>query len=165
MLELLVLIISFISLSLQSSFFDTYAFLGIKPDLLLVSLVFYAIFKGPLKGGIIGACLGLLEDLYIGQILGPCLLIRLLIGAGVGFFSRNIYKESVLIPLFILLFATLASNSFFWIYHSLSSSYISWTYYLKVVLLQSAYNALFTPFFYFIKAYARKSEKGTQEWT
>lgn len=165
MLELLVLIISFIGLSLQSSFFATYAFLGIKPDLLLVLLVFYAIFKGPVRGGITGACLGLLEDLYIGQVLGPCLLIRLLIGAGVGFFSRNIYKESALIPLLVLLFATLASNTCFWIYYSLSSGYISWTYYLKVVFLQSAYNAIFIPFFYLIKAYARKLEKGAEEWT
>lgn len=159
MSELLVLVISFISLSLQSSFFDFYSLLGVKPDLLLISLVFYSIFKGPVRGGITGALIGLLEDLYIGQLIGPCLLIRMLIGVGVGFFSRNIYKESALLPLVILLFATLASNSLFWIYNSLASSWISWSYYVKIVLLQSAYNSIFMPFFYLIKNYASRQEK------
>lgn len=151
MLEFVVVICSFIGLILQSSYFDYFSLLGVKPDIVLVCIVFYAVFNGPVKGGIIGAAIGLMEDLFIGNFIGPMLILRLLLGAGVGFFSRNFYKESIIIPMIVLFIATFMSNTFLWIFNSLMKNYISWTYLVKVSILQGAYNMIFMPIFYLIK--------------
>lgn len=151
MLEFVVFICSFIGLILQSSYFDYFSLLGIKPDIVLVCIVFYAVFNGPVKGGIIGAAIGLMEDLFIGNFIGPMLILRLLLGAGVGFFSRNFYKESIIIPMIVLFIATFMSNTFLWIFNSLMKNYISWMYLFKVSILQGAYNMIFMPIFYLIK--------------
>ena len=151
MLEFFVIVISFMGLVLQSSFFDYFSLLGVKPDIVLTCIVFYAIFKGPFKAGILGGVLGLIEDLFIGQFIGFMLLIRILLGVGVGYFGKNIYKESIIIPMLILFFATFLSNVFQWIFISITKNYISWMYLVKVSILQGAYNMIFTPFFYLIK--------------
>lgn len=151
MLEFVVVICSFIGLILQSSYFDYFSLLGVKPDIVLVCIVFYAVFNGPVKGGIIGAAIGLMEDLFIGNFIGPMLILRLLLGAGVGFFSRNFYKESIIIPMIVLFIATFMSNTFLWIFNSLMKNYISWTYLVKVSILQGTYNMIFMPIFYLIK--------------
>lgn len=151
MLEFFVIVISFMGLVLQSSFFDYFSLLGVKPDIVLTCIVFYAIFKGPFKAGILGGVLGLIEDLFIGQFIGFMLLIRILLGVGVGYFGKNIYKESIIIPMLILFFATFLSNAFQWIFISITKNYISWMYLVKVSILQGAYNMIFMPFFYLIK--------------
>ncbi len=151
MLEFVVIVISFMGLILQSSFFDYFSLLGVKPDIVLTCLVFYAIFKGPLKGGILGGVMGLLEDLFIGQFVGFMLPLRILLGIGVGYFGKNIYKESIIIPMLILFSATFLSNAFQWLFISITKNYISWMYLIKVSILQGAYNMIFIPFFYLIK--------------
>ena len=151
MLEFFVVILSFTGLILQSSYFDYFSLLGVKPDIVLVCVVCYAVFNGPVKGGIIGAVVGLIEDLFMGQYIGPMLILRLLTGGGVGFFSRNFYKESILIPMAVLFAVTFMSNTLLWIFNSLMKNYISWMYLIKVSLLQGAYNMIFMPIFYLIK--------------
>ncbi len=151
MLEFFVVILSFTGLILQSSYFDYFSLLGVKPDIILVCLVFYTVFNGPVKGGIIGAVVGLIEDLFMGQYIGPMLILRLLTGGGVGYFSRNFYKESILIPMAVLFAVSFMSNTFLWIFNSLMKNYISWMYLIKVSLLQGAYNMIFMPIFYLIK--------------
>lgn len=151
MSEILVIVISFIGLILQSSFFDYFSLLGVKPDIVLICIVFYAIFKGPLKAGILGGFVGLIEDLFIAQIIGPMVLLRLLVGVAVGYFAKNIHKESILVPMVILFTTTVMSNAFQWILASVFKDYISWTYFIKVSLLEGAYNMIFMPFFYLIK--------------
>ena len=151
MFELVVIIISFLGLILQSSYFDYFSLLGVKPDIVLVCIFFYGIFKGPVKGGAIGAFVGLIEDFFVGSFIGPMLLLRLLLGVSIGYFSRNIYKESIIIPMLLLIIATFFSNAYLWIFNSLLKNYISWMYYVKVSILQSAYNMIFMPFFYLFK--------------
>ncbi len=151
MLELFIIVISFIGLILQSSFFDYFSLLGVKPDIVLTTIVFYSVFKGPVKGGSVGAMMGLIEDLFIGQFIGPMFVLRLLLGVGVGFFAKNIYKESILLPMLILFSATFLSNAYLWIFYSILKNNISWMYFVKVSLLQGAYNMIFIPFFYLIK--------------
>jgi len=151
LLEALVVIISFIGLILQSSFFDYFSLLGAKPDIVLVCIVFYSIFKGPVKGGIIGGIAGLLEDLFIGNFIGPMLLGRLLLGIAVGYFGKNIYKESIIIPVMVLFIATTFSNAYLWIFNLIFDNPVSWMYFVKISLLQGAYNMIFMPFFYLIK--------------
>lgn len=151
MLEILVIVISFIGLILQSSFFDYYSLLGVKPDIVLTCIVFYAIFKGPLKGGIMGGITGLIEDLFLGQFIGPMFILRIILGIGVGYFGKNIYKESIILPIIILLIATFISNAFQWIFISITEEYVSWMYFIKVTILQGAFNMIFMPFFYLIK--------------
>jgi len=151
LLEFVVIIFSFLGLILQSSYFDYFSILGVKPDIVLVCVVFYAVFNGPIKGGFVGAIIGLLEDLFIGHFIGPMFILRMLTGAGVGFFSRNFYKESILVPMVVLFAVTFMSNTFLWIFNSLMKNYISWMYLVKVSLLQGAYNMIFMPIFYLIK--------------
>ncbi len=159
MLEIIVVIISYLGLILQSSFFDYFSIGGVKPDILLTCLVFYSIFNGHKKGMAMGAGLGLLEDLFIGQFIGPMVINRLIIGLAVGFFAKNIYKENYWLPVAILIVTTFLSNFFLWTFYSIFSSPISVGYYLRISMLQSIYNLIFLPFFYVITYHITNKEK------
>ena len=60
-------IVSFFCLVLQDTLFNDFSVAGGKPDFLLIIVVFFAIFNGPVKGGWLGLILGLLEDLMLGR--------------------------------------------------------------------------------------------------
>lgn len=150
LLEIVVIVISFLGLILQSSFFEYFSLLGVKPDIVLTCIVFYAVFNGYKKGLLIGGIIGLIEDLFIGQFIGPMIISRMLLGVAVGYFSRNIYKENYIIPIIILFVSTFFSNAFLWIFHSFYKASISFKYFMNVSFLQSIYNLIFMPFFYVI---------------
>ena len=148
MLEIIVIVISFIGLILQGSFFESFSLLGVKPDIVLTCIVFYSVFNGYKKGLIIGGIAGLIEDLLAGQFIGLMMINRMLLGFAVGYFSKNIYKENYVVPILILIFSTFFTNAYLWIFYSLTKGYLSFGYFLHVGFLQSLYNLIFMPFFF-----------------
>ena len=50
---------------------------GGKPDFVLILVVFFAIFRGSVQGGLMGVALGLLEDLMTSSCLRslPCTVV------------------------------------------------------------------------------------------
>ncbi|MEA4923789.1 MAG: rod shape-determining protein MreD [Syntrophomonadaceae bacterium] len=94
---LILALMPFLALFLQTTFFRMFSFQGAVPDAVLVLVIFYAIFNGANKGIIYGAACGLLEDLYFGRFIGMNAIIKGLTGFIIGRLQGNVFKENILV--------------------------------------------------------------------
>ena len=56
--------------AVQTSLFSHFAPWGVRPDLVLVFVVAYALHFGPVQGGAVGLIAGFFVDLYGGRLIG-----------------------------------------------------------------------------------------------
>lgn len=83
---------------------------NIRPDLLLILVVFMAVRKGPLKAAVIGAAAGFLKDiLSTGAFLNT--LAFPVCGIAAGLFVQRFYKEKVFAEPVIVLAASIFVSS------------------------------------------------------
>ena len=100
----------FLSVFLQSTFFNQYSIKGSIPDLVLIFVVFHALFAGERRGTIYGVLCGLLEDLYVGRFIGVNVLAKGLTGYIVGKAQGNVFKENLLVGIIAALAGTLINS-------------------------------------------------------
>jgi len=81
---------------IQLLFLDRIKIAGIKPDLLVLLVVFFAIFFGPSTGVEAGFVSGLFKDTYSLDIFGVNIVLLSLTGLIVGRVSPKLFKESKL---------------------------------------------------------------------
>lgn len=105
-------ILPVMALFLQSTFFGFYSISGVIPDLVLILVVFFALFNGPVQGAIYGYLCGLLEDLFLGRLIGVNALSKALTAYIIGRLQGNVFKENLLVGVLGVLLATFI-NSFF----------------------------------------------------
>lgn len=135
------LILPIMALFLQSTFFSFYSINGIIPDLVLIFVVFFALFNGAEKGAVYGYLCGLLEDLFLGRLIGMNALAKALTAYVVGRLQSNVFKENLVVGVLGVFLATLMNIFFLFI---LSFAKFSAFHFdlniLKVLLFQSLYN-------------------------
>lgn len=100
--NLLWISLTFIALSLQSTFF-----LKVKPDLLLLVVCFFALRHDFVKSLCFGAFSGLLLDIETGFLKGPGMLSRALIGYMVVTIRQGIFGWGRVINTFVILLAAI----------------------------------------------------------
>lgn len=88
-------LLPFIAIFLQSTFFAAYTIKGVVPDLVLVFIVFYALLNGAEKGGLYGLVCGLLEDLYAGRFIGMNSLSKGAAAYIIGKMQHRVFTENV----------------------------------------------------------------------
>ena len=82
----------YVALAAQAIFFT-----GIKPDLILIIVCYYALKYGRTKGVCYGAFAGLLIDTVNGFILGPHMLSKLLAGFFLTTVRENLFQWNIYI--------------------------------------------------------------------
>jgi rod shape-determining protein MreD len=100
----------FLAVFLQSTFFNQFSIKGSIPDLVLIFVVYHALFAGARKGTIYGMLCGLLEDLYVGRLIGVNVLTKGLIGYIMGKAQGNVFKENLLVGIMAVLVGTLINS-------------------------------------------------------
>lgn len=105
-LALLVLL----SVFLQSTVFQFIKVAGVSPNLVLVLVVFYAIFNGPRQGAVLGLAGGLALDLVFGFYLGRNMLSLAVTGFVVGLGHHTLFRESALIMAALTFLATVGAE-------------------------------------------------------
>ncbi len=60
---------AFLGIVLRDTVFNGLSVAGGKPDFVLILVVFFAIFRGSVQGGLMGAALGMMEDLMTGLFI------------------------------------------------------------------------------------------------
>ncbi|MDO8536132.1 MAG: rod shape-determining protein MreD [Candidatus Omnitrophota bacterium] len=130
---------------IQLLFLDHLKIMHAKPDLLVLMVVFFAIFFGPGIGLEAGFASGLLKDMYSVDIFGVNIILLSLVGLIVGMLSPKLFKESKLTQ-GILIFA---SSGIYMIVHYFASSLILKTtyaalpdYLYSLILPSSIYTAV-----------------------
>lgn len=148
-----------VSLVLESTLFNHLTVAGVKPDLILVLVVLYAMLHGSREGAIVGLMGGLMQDLMLGRFIGLNFLAKLLTGLIFGVLEYKIYKESILIAAVALIFGTLFHESLIWIlglFAGFSRNYI--TVFKDIIFPAVVYNSCLAPFIY--GRFYRSSQKG-----
>lgn len=77
------------------------------PDLLLVMIILWGFLLGERRGGLLGLCAGLLQDIFYGSGLGYFALAKMLLGYGSGLLRREFYQEQLLTPVLMVFVGTL----------------------------------------------------------
>ncbi len=121
---------------------------GVKPDLVLIIVVFNGILKGSREGAFWGFIAGMMEDFACGQYLGLHALSKLAAGyvAGAGDY---VYKENSVVAAAMVWAASLICGGV--VYLSLLTLGITMNpvdAFSRVMLPVAVYNALLCPLFY-----------------
>lgn len=150
-------IIALISYLLQSTLFGYIDIYGIKPNLIVITTISYALVRGREEGAAYGLFSGLLIDIMTGKVIGLFALLGMFLGLVVGSLNKNLYSENYLIPIILTAGGTFCYNLLyyiFWYFYVVQDQAI-W-YLIARILPMTLYNTLFSIFIYFIILYANK---------
>ncbi len=98
---------------LQTSFVPSIAVAGIKPDLLMLVLFFFAIRYGVMAGVLAGFLIGLLQDVYTPVLLGQNALTKTVVGACIGLFNEKVMRTDPFVKTIILFLMFLINDALF----------------------------------------------------
>jgi rod shape-determining protein MreD len=152
-------VIFIISLVLQSTLFSHLAVAGVKPDLPLIIIIFYALFNGSKEGALVGLLGGFLQDLMFGQNLGMNALAKFTVGYLFGSLERKIYKENLFIPMIVVFSGTFLNETILYVLRLIDGVPLNYLTSLQSVILSTAvYNSCLVPFVY--GRFYKSSQKG-----
>jgi len=148
-----------IALFLQVTLLNFFPVFGVKPDLVLIFVVFNAFLKGSRHGAMVGFLGGLMEDLAVGSYIGMNALVLMAAGYLVGLAESKLYKDSSFIVLVLVWLSAMFTQIFTYIMLSFMGVYISLGIALFRVALPSAtYTAVLVLFFY--RRFFRSNQEG-----
>ncbi len=142
----LLVIVCFI---LQCSVFDSLAFAGIIPNLMIILTASFGFMRGEKEGLIIGFFCGLLSDVFFGFFLGFYALILMYIGYLNGKFSRSFYPEDIKLPIALIIISDLSYGILCYILLFMLRGRFQFGYYFSHIILPEAlYTIVVTVFLY-----------------
>ncbi|WP_054692026.1 rod shape-determining protein MreD [Syntrophomonas palmitatica] len=138
-------LLPWLAIFLQSTVFSIYSINGTVPDLVLIFVSFFALINGAIRGTVYGFLCGMLEDLFTGRFIGVNALSKALTAYILGRIQTVVFKDNLLVGILTVLIATVI-NTFFLLLLSLM---VFDVFHLDAglitsLLYQSAYNMLLT---------------------
>lgn len=134
---------------LQSSVFDSFAFAGIIPNLMIILTSAFGFMRGEKEGLLIGFFCGLLNDIFFGSFLGFYSLLLMYIGYLNGKFSRIFYPEDIKLPIALIITSDLSYGIICYVLTFMLRGRFQFSYYFTHIILPEAlYTILVTLFLY-----------------
>jgi rod shape-determining protein MreD len=93
---------------LQNTLLQYIEILHVKPNLILVVVVSFALLYGNIQGAIAGFILGLCQDITSGSVIGFYALLGLYLGLVVGIVNKRLYRENFIVIIFFTFISTIA---------------------------------------------------------
>lgn len=141
---------------IQSTVVEHISIRGIKPDIILIILIYVSLRSGSLIGVILGFSVGLLQDFYGPPAnLGLNALCKSLLGFGVGIGKEGLYKDSMLVLMLTLVISYITHDI---IYHIIDARFtldavVSW--FIGVSLPSVFYTLVLSLLLIYVFAYRR----------
>lgn len=145
---LVLVLLSVIGLILQSTIFNDLSIAGVKPDFILIFIVFYSIIRGHKKGAAAGFVLGLMEDIYLGRFIGMNALAKGLTAFAAGWLTRGAFSENLFVPIITTFLSTLFNNFIFLILGKTAGLQWAMSLWLWKAVPIAIYNTCLVPFMY-----------------
>lgn len=140
---LILILLPFLSIFLQSTFFSTYTIRGALPDVILIFVVFFALLNGSKNAATYGFFCGLLEDLYMGRFIGINALSKGATAYLIGKLEGNVFKENIFVGITTVVFGTFINGILVFLLSFLIFQDLHFDSYLLISLLyQVGYNVL-----------------------
>jgi rod shape-determining protein MreD len=83
--------------------------------MVLVLVIFYALFNGANRGAVYGVLCGLLEDLYTGRFIGINAISKGITAYVIGRLQGNVFKENLLVGIIGVIAGTLLNSALLFI--------------------------------------------------
>jgi rod shape-determining protein MreD len=138
------------ALVVRGVFSDLLQVHGVRPDLLMLVLVYWALASGPVGGTFGGFLIGLIADAELGRGLGVQAGLFSIAGFAVGQAGRHLIREHVVLQLALLFFGTLFIGLGRLISLVPSDGFKSLFFSLPMLLGSALYTALLGPALYWL---------------
>lgn len=138
-------ILPFLAIFLQSTFFNSYTIYGTVPDMVLVFVIFYALLNGGNKGALYGVFCGLLEDIYMGRFIGMNAISKAITAYIIGRIQGKVFEENVAVGIIGVILGSLinAGILFMLAFFYFAIFHIDQTIIINIIS-QTCYNTLIT---------------------
>jgi rod shape-determining protein MreD len=137
------------ALLVQSTVFADLRLLGVRPELMYLVTISFALLEGPNEGAVVGFTGGLAQDFLLNVPKGITALTLTLVGYTVGLVRQYIVSPSPLIPTIVVATATALGIAFYEVVSFLLGAFDQpATQGVRVALLAGLYNAVLTPILY-----------------
>lgn len=127
------------ALLIQSTFAETVAIHQIKPDVVLIVLVFIGLSDGQIMGTIFGFLAGWLQDVYSPEHLGLNALCKAVTGFFVGYGHGGVIEKNLITRGIILFVATLFHDGLYFLIYSWGHMHDSLWYLFRLGLPTAFY--------------------------
>ena len=107
-----------LALFLQTSWVDAISIFGIKPDVVLLTLVFIGIYCGQIEATLLGFFSGFMLDVYNPEWMGANALANSLVGFAAGYSRIGVVAEDVQVQAAILFSACLLHDAVYFAIYS-----------------------------------------------
>lgn len=129
--------------TLQIMLIDGRTVLGVKPNLILITVIVVSLWFGLYAGSFYGLIIGIITDILFGNNIGMFTIVYSIIGALIGFFSYNYRKENKIALVYVTVIATAVFEFVQYImYFVISSHYNSILYLLYQLFATSVLNVV-----------------------
>ena len=129
--------------TLQIMLIDGRTILGVKPNLILITVIVVSLWFGLYAGSFYGLIIGIITDILFGNNIGMFTIVYSIIGALIGFFSYNYRKENKIALVYLTVIATAVFEFVQYImYFVISSHYNSILYLLYQLFATSVLNVV-----------------------
>lgn len=143
---------------LESTVFQSLSFANITPNLLVVVTASFGFMRGKREGMIVGFCVGILYDIFFGDLVGFYALIYTVLGYLNGFFRRIFYPEDIKLPLFLITASDFFLGHIVCIFMFIMRSRFDYFYYLfHIIIPELLYTTLVTLVVYQIILYINQA--------
>lgn len=142
----IIIILTFILIYLlQTNFFNWFTIAGIKPNLLIIYILFLGLFAGRKIGITYGIIFGIIIDLISSKNIGITSIMLALIGFLGGYFDKNFSKENRITIMLMEIGATIIYELGIYLINAAILSYtIEILTFIKILLIEILYNTLIT---------------------
>ncbi len=149
--NLIFVLILIIGLVLQITFFSLFTPWGVKPDLVLVIIIVISILEGPKTGLLMGILGGMLQDIFLGEIISVNVIIKAPMAFLLGFLEEHLYKDNYfLAPVITFVASILHYLLMIVLSEELIFNIDYWASFKTVILPSSLYNAVLGAVLYFM---------------
>lgn len=122
---------------------DTKSLFGVKPNLILISVIVVSLWYGMYTGTIFGFVIGCITDLIFGSNFGMFSIAYTIVGAIIGILNSNYRKENKMSLVYVTLIATTIFESIQYIEYLLfTHTYNSLSYLLQQIAISGVLNII-----------------------
>ncbi|NLO98326.1 MAG: rod shape-determining protein MreD [Peptococcaceae bacterium] len=132
----------------QGTLFQYLSIGGIKPDLVMLLVIYIALHQKPLAGLIYGFAYGLIIDMYMGRYIGLHAIILAVVALLVSYIQQKWYRENVILTMMLVFFLTFLGQLLLVVMAVTSGLQWSARNPFDTMMGISFYNCLLVPFTY-----------------
>lgn len=146
---IVLMVIFFIIFFMQANVFNAFTIAGIKPNLVVIFILFIGLFTTQTLGIGFGVVCGLIIDLIYGRVIGTTAIMLCIIGYLGSYFDKNFSKENKLTILLMVFGATFIYELGLYFINSIILDFDrEYFAFFKILIIEIIYNILLTIILY-----------------